>query len=264
MRAHRISSRKVAAVAALLGSLAGCSLPRAMVTPRLGTFDVKGDIAVSSSGASASNSVDSVGLVEDDSVFGGRVDLAWGGIELSASAQTSTHDGDGVLEADVSQGGTTISAGTSVASALDLGLYNALLTFDLVPGDTFELGIGPGISVIDIQASFTDTTTSDQVSTDEVVPVPLLVLRAGAQLGPVHVSALVGGMKVSIDGNDATYLDVDLMGRLRLLGDGDHMTGWLTVGWREVDIDVQYDDGGDSVDADLTFSGPYFGVTIGF
>ena len=45
---------------------------------------------------------------------------------------------------------------------------------------------------------------------------------------------------------------------------GGRASGFLALGWREVSADVEYEDGTDEVDADLSFSGPYLGFVLGF
>ncbi len=255
--------RSAARLLIVLGALSSCGAPSFGVTPRLGKLDIDGEIGVQSAGVSATNSVESLGLVEDDSVFGARVDLDWGGVHVTASGQSSTHDGDGVLEAELSQGGTTITAGTAVASELDIGLYSGVVTFDLLPTDNFELGLGLGVSVADFDTSFTDETTGDRIATDEVVPIPVLAARGGFALGPVDVSVLAAGMAVAIDGDEATYIDLDAVARVRVLGSGDRFTGWLALGWRQVELDAEYEDDGEA-ELDLEFSGPYFGLVFAF
>jgi hypothetical protein len=245
------------------GTFMSCGTPSFGVTPRLGTLDIDGDIGVESTGVTAKNSVESLGLVEDDSVFSGRVDFDWGGVHVTAAGQSSTHDGDGVLEADISQGGTTITAGTAVESKLDIGIYSGVVTFDLLPTDNFELGLGLGVAAIDFDVSFTDPNTSDRIATDETVPLPVIALRGAVAFGPVDVSVLANGMAVAIDGDEATYIDIDAMARVRVLGSDDRFTGWITLGWRQIDLDAEYEDDGEA-ELDLEFSGPYFGLTFAF
>jgi hypothetical protein len=252
-----------AASSLLAVAVSSCGAPSFGITPRLGKLDIDGNIGVESTGVTAKNSVESLGLVEDDSVFGGRVDLDWGGVHVTAAGQSSTHDGDGVLEADLSQGGTTITAGTAVESKLDIGIYSGVVTFDLLPTDNFELGLGLGVAAIDFDVSFTDPNSGDRIATDETVPLPVLALRGAVALGPVDVSVLASGISVAIDGDEATYIDLDAMARVRVLGSGDRFTGWLALGWRQIDLDAEYEDDGEA-ELDLEFSGPYFGLTFAF
>lgn len=250
------------ALAALFAS--SCAMPQLDVTPRVAMFDIEGDVGIATNNVTAKNDVERAGLEKDDSAFGGRIDLDWSSAHVTFTTQQSTHDGDGVLEADVSQGGTTITAGTAVASDLDLGLHTLCITFDLLPTEMFELGLGLGVTAIDIDAAFTSQVNGDRVDADEVVPVPVLAARGAVVVGPFDASLLAQGMKVDVSGDEATYLDLDLMGRFRLFGERGRFLGALTAGWRQVGLDVEYDDSGDSVEADLDFSGPYLGFTLGF
>src|SRR5262249_54108985 len=65
-----------------------------------------------------------------------------GGTHATFELSDSSHDGSGTLQADVSDGTTTIPAGTAVDSKLDLVLGEALVTWDFVPGDLVEAGLG--------------------------------------------------------------------------------------------------------------------------
>ena len=99
---------------------------------------------------------------------------------------------------------------------------------------------------------------------DELAPVPVVAVRVGGDIGPVSLSALASGLSVSIGDLDATYLDLDLMAKWRLLGEKNGFAGSLAAGWRHTRLDAELDDDADQVDLDLTFSGPWFGATIGF
>lgn len=244
--------------------LGACSAPSARVIPRFGQFDVDGDIGVQQgTSVNAKASVDALGLEKDDSVIGVRVDAQlrrhW-----TFSFQDSTHDGDGVADATLSQGGVTINVGDPVSSEFDLGLYQAAVTWDLLPTDTAELGIGLGITGLDVKAKITETVGNQSVDTDELVAVPVLAGRFGVALGPVDVSGLLGWISVDYSGDEVSFLDFDGMASVRLLGDGDRLAGWIAVGYRYVDAEIAYDDGGDAVDAQIDFSGPWIGLMLSF
>ena len=65
-------------------------------------------------------------------------------------------------------------------------------------------------------------------------------------------------------GNDLSFIDADLQGSIRVLGSGDRATGWVLFGYRYVGLDGDYSSGGDNVVLDLSFSGPYIGVSLSF
>ena len=151
---------------------------------------------------------------------------------------------------------------------MELALHRALLTFDLLPTEMFELGLGFGISAVDVKASITDvdplTPGMDSESIDETLPIPVLALRGGLQVWRLEFEALVAGMTATASGDDATFLDTDLAARLRLFGLGP-VDALLSLGYRRVDLEVEYDDdNGDAAEADLSFDGPYVGLRISF
>ena len=51
---------------------------------------------------------------------------------------------------------------------------------------------------------------------------------------------------------------------IRVLGSGDHATGHLVLGYRDVLLDLDYDDSGDAVEAEIGASGPYIGLRFLF
>ena len=242
-------------------ALAACA-PTLGLQARYGTFDVDGDVGIASGSVTSDNSVDAMGIEEDDSVPSVRGDFQWGTPHLTVTLQESTHDGDGRLEAEISEGGVTIPAGSRVSTDLDLGLHTAYLTFDLIPGD-WELGVGVGVVAIDLDLATTDEL-GNTVTTDELLPVPVIAARVHGELGPVAVEALAGGMTYSEGDDEITFLDLDANGSLRILGSGDRATGWLTLGLRYADIDAEYADGGEEVTADLQLTGPYLGLRLAF
>jgi hypothetical protein len=245
---------------ALLATLASCAAPQFTVAPTYGLFEPKGDVSyVSSGGGTANNSIDTLGLDESEGTFGARADFKWGVPHLTVSTQASSWEGDGTLTADF--GG--ISAGVNVESELDLALHRAILTFDVLPTDTFELGLGFGVTAADIDAQVTDDLTNTTESADEVAPIPLLALRGGFRIWRLDFEALVAGMSIASGDDEATYLEADFNARMALFGSPGNVNGSLLLGWRQVDIDVEYTDGGDDVALDLTFNGPYFGLQIG-
>lgn len=244
--------------------LGACSAPSARVIPRFGQFDVGGDIGVQQgTSVNAQASVDALGIEKDDSVLGARIDAQLGG-HWTFSFQDSTHDGDGVADATLSQGGITINVGDPVSSKLDLGLYQGAVTWDLLPTDTVELGLGLGVTGIDIQAEITETVGGQSVDTDELVAIPVVAGRFGVALGPVDVSGLLGWISVDYSGDEVSFLDFDGMASVRILGDSERLAGWIGVGYRYVDTEIAYEDGGDAVDAQIDFSGPWIGLMLSF
>ncbi len=246
--------------AALLGA---CSAPALQLAPRLMQVDLEGEVGIASGSVSGTNDLERAGVEKDDSVFGARVDIDLGAPHLSVSTQASTHDGRGTLEFDLTQNGVTISAGADVDTAIDMALHQLALTWDLIPTDMVEIGIGVGVAAIDLDASFTEVGTANSIETDEIAALPVLAARAGVDLGRIDISLLATGLRYDIDGDEAQLLDFDLLGRLQLFGGDKRLAGFLLAGYRDASAEVEYEDGSDAIDADLTLRGPYIGLVLG-
>jgi len=243
--------------------LAACT-PHLRVSPRYGEVTLDGDISISAPGVSAANDFSDLGLDQEEQELHGMVDFKWGLPHLTIGTVASSFSGDGTLEADITFGGQTITAGTDVRSNLDFGVDTAVITFDLAPTDMVELGLGLGVSLVDFDARFRDLTTNEVVSTDEQVPIPVLAGRATVWIGDFEASVLLSAIEADVEGDKATYYDLDAYLRYHLFGFAKHGGASIMVGYREAALDVEYDDGDDRVELDLSFSGPYAGIQISF
>lgn len=263
MLTHSCPTRPILLALALFGT-AACSTPSFDITPRISNMKFEGTIAAGATGVPLQeNDVDSnFGLGETSRMLGGRIDADFGSPTLTFGYTPMEFEGDGVVQANISHDGQVITAGQPVHSEVDLQVYSLLATFDLVPSDTVELGIGLGVHSAHFESTIRGVT--DTVSLDETAPIPVLAARAGVVLGPVDLSALASGLKIRVDGDDASYLDLDLMARLRFFGDKGKLSGALVAGWRKIDLDLDFEDGTDSIEADLGFEGFFYGLSLGF
>jgi hypothetical protein len=244
-------------------ALAGCSAPALQLTPRLAQLDLEGELGISGATVNGQNDLENAGVEKDDSVPGARLDLDVGPVHWTVSTQSSTHDGDGTLDFDLTQGGVTISAGADVRTDVDLGVHQLALTWDLVPTDMLELGLGLGAAALDLDGSFQEIGTGTTVATDELAALPVLAARLGIDLGRLDLSVLASGLSIDYDGNDYRLVDLDFMARLQLFGGDARLAGFLVGGYRDVNAEVGYDDGSDRIEADVGLSGLYFGVSLG-
>ncbi|MEW6074258.1 MAG: hypothetical protein AB1726_16900 [Planctomycetota bacterium] len=242
---------------------AACATPSLSIAPRYGTFDVDGSFGISSTGVVATNDLSDIGIAEDDGVLGGRIDFDFGSPHLTVATQSSSHGGRGTLTAAIDHDGVTLDVGDDVETDLDLDLHDAALTFDLVPGDAVELGIGLGVTVFGIDMAVRDLATGDQIETDQTLPIPVLAARLGAEWGRFDAEALVTGFDLSYQGDSASFYDVDVFGRYRLLGGRDHLRGSVVLGYRLMTFDIEYDDDESDAELDLDLGGPYVGLQFG-
>ncbi len=243
-----------------LSLLGACAAPQFQLAASYGELTPKGDVSlVNGGGATANNSLDDLGLDSAEATPALRADFKWGVPHLTLATQSSSWDGNGILSVDF--GG--IGTGTAVDTELELALHRSVLTFDLVPTDLFELGLGFGVSLIDIKGSVDESAGALSENFDESLPVPVLAARIGGKLWKLDCELLLSGLKVDVDGNSATYLETDLNARYSIFGAPGELGGGIIAGWRQVSLQAAYDDGSDAVDLDLTFSGPYLGVQLG-
>lgn len=239
---------------------ASCALPEIDAEPAYALLDSKGDIAVNDSGQPlVRNTLEDMGLSGEESSLALRVDAKWGMPHLTLSTQSAEWSGTG----QVTDFGEISGANIDVESEADLAIHRGFVTFDLVPGNTLEVGLGLGVSVVDIDARVTDTATSDQEDVDEVLPIPVVALRVAGALWRIQLEALLAGMVLAIDGEEAQYLDVDLAARIRLfeLGPVDTL---FSLGYRRIDLDVEYEDDGNDGEVDVVLDGIYLGLRFSF
>lgn len=245
---------------ALLLLAAGCSAPQLAVEPSYGRLDSRGEISLREQGqARVRNDLDETGLAGRESSLGLRADLKWGVPHLTLATQSAEWSGRGRVSEFGDIGGTDVA----VDSRAEFGFHRALVTFDVLPGRPLELGLGLGISVLDIDWRVTEVGVGTTEDVDEILPVPVLALRLGLDLWRLNLEALLCGMGVEIEGDRATYLDLDLAARLRLFEAGP-ADGLLSLGYRRVQLELDYEDDGDEGELDWTLDGLYLGLRIRF
>jgi len=250
----------------LLGlCLSSCFAPHARVSPIVGQFDLTGEFGAATGGSTvASSSLSDLGLGESEAVFDPRLDLEWLGLHLSLSALEGTYSGEGTTDAEIDIGGTAIGSGVDVESDLEFAATTLALTWDIVPTSALDVGIGLGLSQIEFDARFEEQLSGDVAETDESFPVPLLVGRVGSEIGPVGVGLVVGLIDLDIDGTSLSYLNLDLSADYHILGGDDRLRGDIVLGYRQIEIDAEYEDDSSEVLADVELSGPYLGVRFSF
>jgi hypothetical protein len=251
----------------VLLSATACFAPTVDITPRFGEFDVEGDFAasVAGGGATANSSFESMGLDDSEATFVPRGDLSWAGMHLSVTALDADFAGTGVVDNTIVYEGTTITGGTMVDSEFKFSTLSSALTWDLIPSDTIEVGIGIGVSLMDIDLSIQEIGGAlNEISTDEVIPIPMVALRAEFELGPIGVTGTANMIEVGTDDGDVSVTDLDINGAYRLFGGKDRARGSAVLGWRSFEVDVEYSDDDDDINANWTIDGFYLGLQFSF
>jgi len=252
--------RTWAAVAAL-GALftAACSAPSASVSPLLGALKLDGSFAANDGPVAVSTDFNDLGLTDTEASPGLKAQVDVLGAQFSVSGFKTGYEGSGMTTGEISIGSEVIAANTAVDSELDLIVARALFTWNLIPVGPVELGIGLGLSVIDFDLKMREQISGAQLDSNQVLPIPLIALRAAWNWGPVKVRAEAGGLKINIDGDSAEVIDGDIEASVRLFEGGA-----LLVGYRVFDIKAEYEDEGDKAEADFNLAGYYLGVRFSF
>ncbi len=244
----------------LLILAAGCSAPHFALEPTYGRLESKGELALTEAGQpTASNSLERMGLAGRDESFGLRADFKWGAPHLTLGTQRGEWSGDGTVD----EFGAITGSGVAVESRAELGFHRALLTFDVIPGSTFELGLGLGVSAVDVEARIVDPLNSRSEEIDEFVPIPVLAARLGLSIWRLDFEALLAGMGIEISGDEAVYLDLDLAARFALARGGP-FEALISLGYRRIDLDLEYEDGGEQGEVDVVVDGLYLGLRLVF
>lgn len=246
----------------VLGLLASCSAPSVSVMPTVIDNSLTGSISGSSGGGvTGSNDLGDLGLGDSEMVFSPRLDLNFLSSQISISNSSSAFSGSGTLDAEIEFGGEGIGVGVDVDTVMDIDATSLLWTYNFVNTDTAHFGLGLGLSAFDFALDMEETgVPANSTSTDEILPVPLIGIRAGGDLGMIRLAGSLSTLQVDADGGEISVTDLDIYAGIDIIGD----TGTLIVGYRSFDVDAAYDDGADSVALELGLGGPYFGLRLSF
>ncbi|MHC4378177.1 MAG: hypothetical protein ACYS26_16375, partial [Planctomycetota bacterium] len=225
--------------------LAGCSTPHVDLTPRVGKLSLSGDFSVVTQTAgppattiSGSNSLEALGLDEDGTEFLPRADVDAGPMLLTIDHLDFSTTGEGTIDQDIVFDGITFNATETVTSAIDLQITRGVLTWDFVPTDAVDVGLGFGVGYVALDASIEDAS-NNRAQTNESTPYPFIAGRVGTSFGDLEAEALVTWIGVDVDDVDASLLDLDITARYNLLGVLDeHLSGWIVLGYRWVDLEL--------------------------
>lgn len=249
----------IALIAAV--ALPSCGAPSASVTPFIASVGIDGDLAVGDgAGTSVASNFDDLGLNDNEAVVGGIVRLNFAGAELSVAGYGVDFSGTGTATGDFEYQGSVISAGTDVASDISLDTARALFTWDIIPLDGLDLGLGFGVTLLDLDLRLQEIGgAGTTITSKELIPVPLLAARAAWTWGPVDLRADAGGLVIEYDESEASVFDIGVSASVALFGGGD-----LVVGYKTVKIDAEYSDDDAVIDTDLDLDGYYMGVQFSF
>ncbi len=192
---------------------------------------------------------DSQGLTAEAALQFGAVRIAGGYLPLSFSGQ-------GTLHQAIDFNGQTFTAGTVVASDVDLKLYDLAATLYLVNFDDlpvrFQLGPEVAVKIVAADLSFSDHTTGIKESASSTAAIPTVGGRL--RVGFADYLGLVGRVGY-LKYSDNSFLDAEAQVEFSPLP----MVG-LYGGYRYFDLKI---DAGEVL-VDANFSGPFVGALVRF
>lgn len=251
--------------AALL--ITGCGVPTGRFSARGGPLYLDGGVSSTRGGdvVQAQASVDDLGLDDPEIAFQPKAEVDWGGLNLSLDGFSVGYEGTGIATADLEIGGQPpIVPGVGVDTSLDLTYVMLKATWDFIPGDLLDAGIGLAGGIVDYDLSIHEVRGIGTFDTSKTVPIVYPVIRVGSLLGPVRIVGYLGGLGLSLNGDKIKYIDGELYAGVRLFGEESRFKGWMSLGYRYIDFTYEYDSGDSDLDLDATISGPYLSLEITF
>lgn len=184
----------------------------------------------------------------------GRVMLDTGVPVIAVSGFLFEESGSGVLQANFGE----VPAGFGVNSDIEMANAKASLAFQI---DLGPVAISPGLAVdyFDLKIDVQDVFGAFRETVELAGPVPMLFLRAEADLGIVAGVVEGGYMKVDIDDVTASLLDIEALVEVRPT-DLVH----LFAGYRHLNLSTDGLIDNDSFDADITLAGFFLGGGVRF
>lgn len=184
-----------------------------------------------------------------------RAQADLGSFVLTASGFELRESGQGSL--DASFGG--LPAATPVATDLTFGCAKLSATYDIDLGPV-KLSPGLAMDVFDLEFRAEELSLGNAEVIDEVVGVPMLLLRAEAGLGVVDLVAEVGYLETPrIRNSEGRFVDAELMAACSILP-----LVHLFAGYRFIDIDGTGDTGTESYGIDVQVRGFVLGGGLRF
>jgi len=244
-------------VAAPLLVLPSCYQLEVTAQAAYAQLSLDGDIGYRNGAANANIQQDiesAFGLGDGQGVPYGRVMLDTGVPVLAVSGFQFDESGTGVLQADFGD----VPAGIAVDTDFEMTNAKASLAFQI---DLGLVALSPGLALdyFDLKVDVQDVFGAFQESVELAGPVPMLFLRAEADLGVVAAVAEGGYMKIDVEDVTASLLDLEALVEVRPTALVN-----LFVGYRLLNLAADGVIDGDTFDTDITISGFFVGGGVRF
>lgn len=214
-----------------------------------------------------------LGLENVGGEYGVRVDIPQARAHTTLTAISREFAGTGILTGDYTYDDVTIPTGSAVATDFRSTQVDWQHTWNLLPSDNWHLGLGLGLSLVDVDAHIEDIEpggTGERDGDNYFIPIPTLAGRLAYRRGALSVSASLKWLDFS--------LPLDAMGTVGgEVADADFLvsyTVWqnaggglgLHAGYRDyygiLDISENAEIGHGGIEYRAAY--PYFGLSLFF
>ena len=250
---------------ALIASLSsGCKVAEVHVSPGIGWSALDGGVAASDLdelGELRESTLDGLGIGARRSIEQLSVSLSEGGhSRWDFFAQASDFVGTGELADDLLLEGVQILYDEGdVNTDLSFGHYGLRWVREVARRGDLRVGVGAGLTVVDLDVSFEQPDTAKAVSREALLPVPLPVLDLIYDREVVDAHLSISAMKVWDDEGEGHVIDLDFSASVHVLDD----LGELVFGYRELELELEHS-GSERARVDVSLDGPYVAFRMGF
>lgn len=221
----------------------------------------QGSITGGTSALGGQASFEELGVEDVDRVGAApRIEIRGMAGTLSLGYMPGSYAGDGMLDADLQIGGEIFSQSTGVHTEMGADFLTARWTATVVDTDPVTLGLGVGLCGLDLEMRVEELDGSGVGEFDELIPLPMGVVRIEGDLGDFGFEASYGFFDAAVGDGERRLRDLDT----RLCMGIENTNAVLVIGYRSVRVDGTHDGGADSTVIDVAFGGPYLGLSFGF
>ena len=189
-----------------------------------------------------------------------RLDIRGEAGTLSLGYMPANYAGEGTLAANLQLGGETFAQHSDVSTVMGANFMTARWTREIVRTEPVKLGVGVGVCGLGLKMKVAELDGSAEGEFDELIPLPMAVAKLEGDLGLLGYEATYGVHETSGGEGGRRLEDLDARLSLDLRAAG----GALVLGYRRVALDGAHAGGGESTALDVTFGGPYLGLTLRF
>ena len=235
--------------------------------------DVQGGHGLNQYEAPRLSSFADLGLENVGQSFGGRIDIPQENAHTTLKLISCEYAGTGILTGDYTYEHEHIPTGSQVATEFDFTWASWQHTWDLLPSDNWDLGLGLGLGYLSLQTGIEDITpggTGSSDGDDGWIPAATLAGRLAYHNGPLSVSASLEWLASSLELGSLGQVDAEL-------GDADFLVSYtvfqnssgglgLHAGFRDSYVITNISENEEYGNAGIEYrqAYPYFGLSLFF